>query len=352
MGIPLVINKKIVPNEKVRFIIRIALGETVIRSNVFEFTAPAAIDSMKLIDTFVANIKKEAGSSQTRNKSWRFDRFRLVPIKDGNKNIPGIKLRLVQAENYSGLKVGEPLKFGSNLSSPLSSLNNRKKQVRARQKNSNDRLFITTRIDATEWNSIGSAGKWNATNPVESEWQTLSNPTPNTISVETKTKQKNNIIDLSISKDISQNLINQESVRDIMIFSYSQFTPSASVSNIDKYFLEQKADKTVKKNNSVKIQRDNKGRPVAPTYEDARKLFLEKNVQKFAYKSLKFDPEEGTRVIFYATVVRYVRRKNGSWMRMSQEDITGDVEDSNLPSGWLQLNESGRPIWARAVGVK
>lgn len=347
MGIPLILDKKIQPNEKVSFIVELSLGETTVQSPIISFTAPSAIDSMKLIESenFTATIKQEAGSSQTRNKSWQFNRYKKIAIKEGNNNVPGIIVRLVKAEDYKGLKKGEGAKFIT--SGDLSTLNNVSRNIKEREKDSKDFIYISFKITAVQWNAIPGP-KWNAKKPPATSWVNVT-AAQNSLRVELKTNQKNNVIELNMNSTLVENLINQTTVRDIIVYTFSQFNPSSS-SVPDRYYIERNSNGTVKKNNDLKVG----SRPLG--YKRANDLFINAGKQKFKYSSLKFDPKDGSRLVFFATVVRYLRNSNGTWFPASQKDITDDSEipegSKEPPPGWLQLNESNKPVWARAVAIK
>jgi hypothetical protein len=206
MAIPLILDKRIEPNERVKFVVRIAVGENILESSVIEFTAPAAVDSMKRIEeeNFTATLKKEAGSSETRNKSWQFNRYRKIAIVEGNNNVPGIRLRLVKVSDYKGLKVGEKAKFIT--SGDLSPLNNISRNIQERKKDSNDIIYISLKITADRWNAIPGP-KWNAKNPPSTSWVNVT-PSQNSLRVELKTNQKNNVIELNMNNNLLENLIN------------------------------------------------------------------------------------------------------------------------------------------------
>lgn len=348
MAIPIILDKRIEPGEKVKFSVRIELGDNILESSVLEFTAPVAMDSMKRIEdeNFTATLTKEAGGTNDNNNSWQISEWRRFAFEQGNKKEPALRIKLVQTNNYEGLQLKKPVKFVTSTSGDLKILNGKQKNViEVGPPDRTKTQLVLVKLTVAEWNSMPGK-KWNNQNP-------KSDPLPFTVLSTSprriegvKSKQKKHVIRLSLNSNLSQSLINQETVRDIIVYAFSQFDPK-SKKVPPRYYIERKSDGTVKTDTDLEV----KNSPLS--YNKAVELFLNNNKQKFSYASLKFDPKEGSRVVFFATVIRYVRGRGGVWKAMDQVDITSDNDGpTKLPRGWLQLNESNKPIWARALGVK
>jgi hypothetical protein len=79
------------------------------------------------------------------------------------------------------------------------------------------------------------------------------------------------------------------------------------------------------------VQNDEVNNSKTLSFSKAKDLYL-KNDKQILNFTKRYDPKDGKKFIVHATIVRYIRKSDGSW-----------------EGSWLQVNNNEEPIWARAV---
>lgn len=319
MATPLILENQLSPNKEYVFRINLNLGGEAVFSRNITFKAPPAVFLMsRLGSNFTYKILREAGEKVPSTKTWSADRFKKVRVSGSEC----LQLRLVNDDDgYQELSVGTKIKFQTQSSGFLSGLHNTEAPIVSRTRNNENRVIVVLKI---------SKARWDAINRNINVGQDLSVPANNQISLTTNRVVKKNQVSVGVDKSIVDGLIKINNVHDILVFSYRQYDGALN-SKAKRYYLQD-----VPQKNDTYLVRNN-----ALSYSLAKQLFFNNNKQKYNFSNVRFDPKNGKKFIIYATVVRYVKIAD-SWVPIERED-------SELPTGWLQLNDDNEPIWGRAV---
>ena len=319
MATPLILENQLSPNKEYVFRINLNLGGEAVFSRNITFKAPPAVFLMsRLGSNFTYKILREAGEKVPSTKTWSADRFKKVKVSGSEC----LQLRLVNDDDgYQELSVGTKIKFQTQSSGFLSGLHNTEAPIVSRTRNNENRVIVVLKI---------SKARWDAINRNINVGQDLSVPANNQISLTTNRVVKKNQVSVGVDKSIVDGLIKINNVHDILVFSYRQYDGALN-SKAKRYYLQD-----VPQKNDTYLVRNN-----ALSYSLAKQLFFNNNKQKYNFSNVRFDPKNGKKFIIYATVVRYVKIAD-SWVPIERED-------SELPTGWLQLNDDNEPIWGRAV---
>lgn len=340
MATPINLEGRIIPNEVVKFAVEITVGDITIQSRTIEFTAPPAIELInRLKDPFTYEIKKEGGSTENFTKDWKLDKFQKIVI--GNDE-PGLRVRIDDSEDdFKGLGEDQNIKFVTGNSGNLSSLDGESKKIIAIQKQkTNERRWVKVKLTKEQWNQLPGSN-WDNSDPQNDEARDLTVPANNIIRINDKRKIKHTQIGLEMSPNVNSRLINKEDVRDVIVYAFSQFN-GAFNSKVKRYYLQ-------KQNGKDLVSREDEVNENSLGYAKAKELFFTPDGgQRLKYNDIRFDPEDGKKIILYAAIVRFIRDSKGNWKRIDQD---GEEEDENkdAPKGWLQLNQEDRVIWLRAV---
>ena len=310
MAYPLILEKELSPDKIVKFVINVFLGDIEVDSRVFNLPVPTAAPLMSRIGKdFTYKILVEEGEKVTNSKSWKIERYQKVKI--GSSFC--IKLRLQEDNNYQDLNKKDKPKvtFNTSGSTFLSVLNNQKGTFVEKTKNNAGDVFVTFQITQSQWNSISTA---------KDVGQSV-NPDTHRITLESTSIAKKTSFRITTSKDnIGNKLIRIGNVHDILVFSYRQYNGELN-SKVKRKYLG--ADGVV--------QNDEVDNSKTLSYSKAKDLYLNNDKQILNFTK-RYDPKDGKKFIVYASIVRYIRKSDGSW----------DGE-------WLQVNNNDEPIWARAV---
>jgi len=310
MAYPLILEKELSPDKIVKFVINVSLGDIEVDSRVFNLPVPPAAPLMSRIGKdFTYKILVEEGEKVTNSKSWKIERYQKVKI--GSSFC--IKLRLQEDDNYQDLNKKDKPKvtFNTSGSTFLSVLNNQKGTFVEKTKNNAGDVFVTFQITQSQWNSISTA---------KDVGQSV-NPDTHRITLQSTSIAKKTSFRITTSKDnIGNKLIRIGNVHDILVFSYRQYNGELN-SKVKRKYLG--ADGVV--------QNDEVDNSKTLSYSKAKDLYLNNDKQILNFTK-KYDPKDGKKFIVYASIVRYIRKSDGSW----------DGE-------WLQVNNNDEPIWARAV---
>ena len=310
MAYPLILEKELSPDKIVKFVINVSLGDIEVDSRVFNLPVPTAAPLMSRIGKdFTYKILVEEGEKVTNSKSWKIERYQKVKI--GSSFC--IKLRLQEDDNYQDLNKKDKPKvtFNTSGSTFLSVLNNQKGTFVEKTKNNAGDVFVTFQITQSQWNSISTA---------KDVGQSV-NPDTHRITLQSTSIAKKTSFRITTSKDnIGNKLIRIGNVHDILVFSYRQYNGELN-SKVKRKYLG--ADGVV--------QNDEVDNSKTLSYSKAKDLYLNNDKQILNFTK-KYDPKDGKKFIVYASIVRYIRKSDGSW----------DGE-------WLQVNNNDEPIWARAV---
>jgi hypothetical protein len=310
MAYPLILEKELSPDKIVKFVINVSLGDIEVDSRVFNLPVPTAAPLMSRIGKdFTYKILVEEGEKVTNSKSWKIERYQKVKI--GSSFC--IKLRLQEDNNYQDLNKKDKPKvtFNTSGSTFLSVLNNQKGTFVEKTKNNAGDVFVTFQITQSQWNSISTA---------KDVGQSV-NPDTHRITLESTSIAKKTSFRITTSKDnIGNKLIRIGNVHDILVFSYRQYNGELN-SKVKRKYLG--ADGVV--------QNDEVDNSKTLSYSKAKDLYLNNDKQILNFTK-RYDPKDGKKFIVYASIVRYIRKSDGSW----------DGE-------WLQVNNNDEPIWARAV---
>ncbi len=310
MAYPLILEKDLSPDKIVKFVINVSLGDIEVDSRVFNLPVPTAAPLMSRIGKdFTYKILVEEGEKVTNSKSWKIERYQKVKI--GSSFC--IKLRLQEDNNYQDLNKKDKPKvtFNTSGSTFLSVLNNQERTFVEKTKNNAGEVFVTFQITQSQWNSISTA---------KDVGQSV-NPDTHRITLQSTSIAKKTSFRITISKDnIGNKLIRIGNVHDILVFSYRQYNGELN-SKVKRKYLG--VDGVV--------QNDEVDNSKTLSYSKAKDLYLNNDKQILNFTK-KYDPKDGKKFIVYASIVRYIRKSDGSW----------DGE-------WLQVNNNDEPIWARAV---
>ncbi len=310
MAYPLILEKDLSPDKIVKFVINVSLGDIEVDSRVFNLPVPTAAPLMSRIGKdFTYKILVEEGEKVTNSKSWKIERYQKVKI--GSSFC--IKLRLQEDDNYQDLNKKDKPKvtFNTSGSTFLSVLNNQERTFVEKTKNNAGEVFVTFQITQSQWNSISTA---------KDVGQSV-NPDTHRITLQSTSIAKKTSFRITISKDnIGNKLIRIGNVHDILVFSYRQYNGELN-SKVKRKYLG--VDGVV--------QNDEVDNSKTLSYSKAKDLYLNNDKQILNFTK-KYDPKDGKKFIVYASIVRYIRKSDGSW----------DGE-------WLQVNNNDEPIWARAV---
>lgn len=309
MAYPLILEKDLSPDKIVKFVINVSLGDIEVDSRIFNLPVPTAAPLMSRIGKdFTYKILVEEGEKVTNSKSWKIERYQKIKI--GSSFC--IKLRLQEDNNYQDLNKKDKPKVTFNTSgSPISVLNNRNGTFVEKTKNNAGDVFVTFQITQDRWNAISTA---------RDVGQSV-NPDTHRIILESTSIAKKTSFRITTSKNnIGNKLIRIGNVHDILVFSYRQYNGELN-SKVKRKYLG--VDGVV--------QNDEVDNSKTLSYSKAKDLYLNNDKQILNFTK-RYDPKDGKKFIVYATIVRYIRKSDGSW----------DGE-------WLQVNNNDEPIWARAV---
>jgi len=311
MAYPLILDKELSPDKNVKFVINVVLGDIEIESRIFNLQVPTAAPLMSRIGKdFTYKILVEEGEKVTKSKSWNIERYKKIKI--GSSFC--IQLRLQEDDGgYKDLNKKDKPKvtFNTAGSAYLSALNNQKGTFVEKTRNSSGDTLVTFQITQSQWNSISTA---------KDVGQAVS-PSTHRITLQSTTVAKKTSFRITTSKDnVGNKLIRIGNVHDILVFSYRQYDGDLN-SKVKRKYLG--VDGVV--------QNDEVDNTKTLTYSKAKDLYLRDNKQILNFTK-RYDPKDGKKFIVYASIVRYIKKSDGSW----------DGE-------WLQVNNNDEPIWARAV---
>jgi hypothetical protein len=310
MAYPLILEKELSPDKIVKFVINVSLGDIEVDSRVFNLPVPTAAPLMSRIGKdFTYKILVEEGEKVTNSKSWKIERYQKVKI--GSSFC--IKLRLQEDNNYQDLNKKDKPKvtFNTSGSTFLSVLNNQERTFVEKTKNNAGDVFVTFQITQSQWNSISTA---------KDVGQSV-NPDTHRITLQsTSIAKKTSFRITTIKYNIGNKLIRIGNVHDILVFSYRQYNGELN-SKVKRKYLG--ADGVV--------QNDEVDNSKTLSYSKAKDLYLNNDKQILNFTK-RYDPKDGKKFIVYASIVRYIRKSDGSW-----------------GGEWLQVNNNDEPIWARAV---
>jgi hypothetical protein len=310
MGYPLILNRDLSPDKIIKFVINVVLGDIEVDSRIFTLPVPTAAPLMSRVGKdFTYKILQEEGAKVTKSKSWNIERYQKIKI--GSSFC--IKLKLQEDNDYKDLnKKDKPqVTFNTSGSTFLSGLNNKKGTFVEKTKNNAGDLLATFQIGQSEWNAISTGN--NVGQNV--------NPNNHRITLQSTSVAKKTSFRITTSKDnIGNKLIRTGNVHDILVFSYRQYNGELN-SKVKRRYLG--VDGVV--------QNDEVNNSKTLSYSKAKDLYL-KNDKQILNFTKRYDPKDGKKFIVHATIVRYIRKSDGSW-----------------EGSWLQVNNNEEPIWARAV---
>jgi hypothetical protein len=311
MPYPLILNRNLNPDKNIKFVINVLLGDIEMDSRIFDLQVPTAAPLMSRVGKdFTYRVLVDQGEEVTRSKSWNIERYRKIKI--GSSFC--IQLRLQDDDSgYKELNKKDKPKvtFNTSGSTFLSALNNRRGTFVEKTRNNSGDILVTFQIEQDRWTSISTA---------RDVGQSV-NPSTHRITLSETSIAKKTSFRITTSKEnIGNKLIRIGNVHDILVFSYRQYDGELNSKVKRKYIGVDGV-----------IQNDEVDSSKTLTYSKAKDLYLRDNKQILNFTK-RYDPKDGKKFIVYASIVRYVRKSDGSW--------NGE---------WLQVNNNDEPIWARAV---
>jgi hypothetical protein len=331
MSTDLSIKKDLKPNSNLNFLVTLTFGEEddLVYSPVLSLRAPRAIRSMGSLRTsdFYFN---DGGTSvvldsPTNSLLYSFSKY----TKTKAKGFPELILQLKGENNPDDIVVNETRVVVNTVNgSPLKILDDGgvtsylvsgKSRLQSGDADSRNLIFI--KIPENIYNAISPASQGSLLQIGE-----------HTIRVSSTTKKRRRLT-VTIGESLSNGLINENNVRDILVVSFKQWDKSLNDKVKRYYFKHGELSESL----SPRVEVESN----APSYSFATQYFTERNQQRLVF-TRNFSTVGGKKFAFFCTPVRYIKNKEGLWEPMPHSDGR---------SGWLQRNKNKKIMWGRAEYV-